>query len=660
MKALNKGLDRIHLRIVVLGIVFLSLIVALVLRLWFLQVLSADAYSKQAVANIARDVPDPAFRGSILDRNGAVLADNVSSQVVSLDRNQFEVPRPTPTDKNAMALTAQGSTVLSRLSWLLNIPVSTLLARLNNVNADPFASIPVATNVPQNAVVYIREHQAAGANDFPGVTAQESPVRNYPNGEVAANVLGYIGQIGSTQLNSAQYKGDAANSIIGRSGLEAEYEKYLHGTDGVIQQEVDSSGDVVGTLGVQAPVNGDNLVTTIDLNIQNLTEASLQQGIAAAHNEIDPTTGSHYPAIAGGAIVMDPNNGQILAMASYPSFNPNQFVGGISNADFNALNNNPAHPLINRLTQAAYAPGSTFKVVTSAAALQEGLATGTGNYPCPSQVIYYQQLFKNFEVTDGSSISLPQALVQSCDTVFYSFGKTFYQRFINGQGEVLQNYAHQFGFQEPTGVDLPFEQTGLVGDSAWATRMHKLDPKDFPYGWEPGDDIQMAIGQGPLAVTPLQVADAYAAIANGGTLYQPEVGYKIMNGDQVVKQMQPEVKGHLPISPANLAVIRQGLEGVVMSSSGTANPAFAGFPLAQIPVAGKTGTADVGIGNNILEPYAWFASYAPASNPRYVVAVMLEQGGFGAQTAAPIAERILAGLNNLPTNPIGQGSAITG
>lgn len=658
MKALNQSLDRVHLRVVVVGLVFLALVAALVLRLWSLQILSADAYTKKAVANIARAVPVLAARGSILDRNGQVLANNRASSVVSVDRGQFEVPDAKV--KGQEDLTAQGQRTLIRLSDVLQIPTSTLVAQMNSPQALPYTDVPVATNVPQDEVVFIEEHQANGDNWFPGVTAGIEPLRNYPNGPVAANMLGYIGPINSTETANSAYAGDAANSSVGRSGIEQEYEKYLHGTDGTTLEEVNAQGDIQGQLSVKPPVDGDNLVTSIDLNVQNLVEQSLTAGITQAQTEIDPTTGKKYPAVAGGAVVMDPHSGQILAMASAPSFDPNEWVGGISEANYLALSQ-PPYPLINRITQAAFAPGSTFKIVPAAAALGTGLAAPGGFYPCPSQVVLDKQTFKNFEATDGSSISLSQALTQSCDTVFYNFGQQFYDRFVNNQGEVLQQYAREFGFGKRTGVDIPYEAPGLVPDNTWLQTVHKQYPQAYPYNiWLPGYTIQMAIGQGDVLATPLQIATAYAAIANGGTLYQPEIGLRIMKGDQVVRQINPVVKGHLPVSASDLALIQQGLQGVVMSSSGTANAAFNGFPLGQIPVSGKTGTAEVGVTPGITAPFAWFVSYAPSTNPQYVVCVMLEQGGFGAQTAAPIAEHILEGLNNLPLTGIGQGAGITG
>jgi penicillin-binding protein 2 len=655
---------------VVLGVLFLSLIVALVLRLWFLQVLTAQASTRQAVANIERPLPDPAARGKIFDRNGAVLATNVPSEVVSLDRTQFEVPAPTKTDKNAMALTPQGQQVLSRLSAVLHTPVPTLLAALNNLNVASYNDIPVAKNVSQDAVVYIEENQARGVNLFPGVTVEQVPLRNYPNQAVAGNTLGYVGQIGPHELNTPAYRGDAANSQIGRTGLEQQYEKVLHGTDGVIEQAVNAQGQVQGVpLSVKSPVPGDSLVTTLDLKIQDLVEQSLAAGLSAARTEHDPVHGTRYPAPAGSVVVMDPNNGQILAMASNPSYDPNQFIGGISTANYNALKNNPAHPLTNRVIDGQYPPGSTFKVVSAAAALGTGVASPYGMYPCTSSVTLYKQLFKNFETTNGSSISIAQAITQSCDTVFYNYGDSFYQTFYNhgtqAGPEVLQSYARQFGLGSPTGIDLPGEASGLVPDNKWLQTVHKKYPTDYPYDiWLPGYTIQMAIGQGDLLMTPLQMASIYSSVANGGTIYQPELGMQIKDGTQVVQQIQPKVTGHLPVSPTNLATIKQGLLGVVANQSGTANLAFAGFPLGQIPVAGKTGTADVGpltaSGAPVEEPDAWFASYAPANNPQYVVIVQLENGGFGAQTAAPIAKRIYQGLFNLPLTNIGQGAQTFG
>ena len=646
--------------------VFLALVIALVIRLWFLQVLTAEASTRQTIANSTRPLPDPAPRGQIFDRNGVLLATNLPSMVVSLDRSQFEKLSPTPTNKNNMVVTPQGQEVLNRLSAVLQIPVSQLLTSLNNLNILTYTNVPVARGVSKDQVIYIQENQARGANLFPGVTVQEQPLRNYPNLALAGHVLGYVGQIGPKELNSPAFLGDASNSMVGRTGLEQQYERALHGTDGRIEQIVNVKGEVQGTVPVKAPVPGNTVVSTLDVNVQNLVEQSLAQGIAAAQNETDPTNHRKYPALAGSAVVMNPNNGQVLAMASYPSYDPNVFIGGISTANFNALNNDPSHPLTNRVLAGVYPPGSTFKVVSAAAALGSGLANAYGTYPCPSTVLLYKQNFKNFDTTNGSSITLSQALVQSCDTVFYNFGDSFYKTFHGPTGsdngpETLQSFARQFGLGSPTGVDLPGESSGLVPDNKWLQAVHKKYPAAYPFNiWLPGYTVQMAIGQGDMLATPLQMAAIYGAIANGGTIYQPTMGLQLKNGNQVVQQISSKVKGHLPVSPSDLAVIQQGLLGVVADKTGTANAAFAGFPIGQIPVAGKTGTADVGpldkAGNPLQEPDAWFDSYAPANNPQFVVVVNLENGGFGAQTAAPIAKRIYQGLFNQPVTGIGQGA----
>ncbi|MCW3034881.1 MAG: penicillin-binding protein 2, partial [Actinobacteria bacterium] len=415
--------------------------------------------------------------------------------------------------------------------------------------------------------------------------------------------------------------------------------------------QVDASGNVRGILGTQEPTPGDDVVTTIDKNIQTLAEASLADGLAKARTIYDKVSNKDYVAPAGGVVVMDPNNGQVIAMASSPTYDPTQFAVGITSAQYAAeFQNNPAQPLIDRVTQAQYPPGSTFKVVTAAAAMTEGFANPNGGFACPSQVRLYDQTFNNWQTFDSGTISLQQALIQSCDTVFYNFGQTFWQRFRAGQGEQLQAFARDFGLGSTTGLEIPGEQSGRVPDDAWLQSQHKANPKAFPYNiWLPGYTIQMAIGQGDLLVTPLQLAAAYGAIANNGTLYQPQLGMKVLDVSQTVTAATPKVTRQVPVNPQAMSVIQEGLRSVaVQQPLGTAVGAFIGFPFDKVSVAAKTGTADI----NGRQPYAWFASYAPADHPQYVVVVMLEQAGHGGETAAPIARRILEGLFNLPATKI--------
>ncbi len=637
--------DRVHLRLAVLGMVFLSLVVALVLRLWFLQVLSVDSFRKLADQNFVRVVPKLAARGRILDRNGQVLVDNRQSLVVTVDRSSVA----TTDSKNKLHLTPKGTATMSNLAQLLQVPVATLLDKLQTTQVGPVTPAPVATDVTKDQVVYLEEHQ----DEFPGVSYVQEPLRDYPNGSFAAHALGTVGIYPTaTDKNSgARYNGYSPGTVIGRSGIEYAYEQYLHGTDGFIKYQVDASGNVRGILGTQEPKPGDDVVTTIDKNIQTLAEASLVDGLSKARTIYDKVSNRDYVAPAGGVVVMDPNNGQVIAMASSPTYDPTQFAVGITSAQYSAeFQNNPAQPLIDRVTQAQYPPGSTFKVVTSAAAMTEGIANPNGGFACPSQVTLYNQLFKNWQASDSGTISLQQALIQSCDTVFYNFGQTFWQRFRAGQGEQLQTFARDFGLGSPTGIEIPGEQPGRVPDDAWLQKEHKANPVAFPYNiWLPGYTILMAIGQGDLLATPLQLADAYAAIANNGTLYQPELGMKVMDVSQTVTTVTPKITRHLPVNPQALSVIQSGLKGVaVQQPLGTAVGAFIGFPFDKLSVAAKTGTADI----NGKQPYAWFASYAPADHPQYVVVVMLEQAGHGGETAAPIARRILEGLFNLPATNI--------
>ncbi|GAC1363841.1 MAG: penicillin-binding protein 2 [Actinomycetota bacterium] len=646
MSAMNNAPDRVHLRVAVLGLVFLSLVVALVLRLWFLQVLAANASESQAQQNQVRVVPTVAARGDIVDRNGNVLVSNRLSLVVSVERDKVA-----KTDRaNKITLTAQGVKVMDGLSALLGIPVATLMERLKNTQVGAFAAAPVAADVPQNAAVFLKEHQ----DYFPGVSYSRQPLRFYPDGTLAAQALGIVGPIDSTQLRAPQYKGYQPGTIIGRSGLEAQYERYLQGQDGLTKLQVAASGSVRGVLGSKEPVRGQTLVTTIDATVQKLVEKSLADGMASARKIFDKVSKKDYLATGAGAIVMDPNTGRIVAMASSPTYDPTAFAVGISDADYNAQfrGDSSGFPLINRTTQAQYPPGSTFKVVPSAAAVADGIAAPSATFPCPGSVRLFNQSFNNWQPNDSGAISLPQALVQSCDTVFYNFGAEFYRRFTSGQGERLQAVARDFGFGSRTGVDLPGEDPGRVPDKAWVENAHKQDPTNFPYSiFQPGYDIQMAIGQGDLLATPLQLASAYAAIANGGTLYQPQLALKVMNGDQVVTQMEPKVIRHLSVPPEAIAEIQQGLQGVTTLPSGTASGVFASFPFNRVTVSAKTGTADV----NGKQPIAWFASYAPAVNPQYVVVVMLEQGGHGGETSAPIARKIIEGLFNLPSSATAAG-----
>jgi penicillin-binding protein 2 len=635
MNSINAGTTR--LRLAFLGAIFASMIATLILRLWFLQVLNHADYAVEAQQNQIRFVPEEPARGDILDRNGKVLVTNGASLVVSIRRNELTK------EEEAM--------VLGRLSALLGVPHEQLTERLKDKTLLPYTPIPVAEGVNENQVTYIREHQ----DQFPSVITESKPVRLYPNQAVAAHLLGYLGEIDPKQLENPRYTGYRPGSIVGRGGIEYAYERELHGKEGLLKLEVDSSGEVRRSLGQRDPKRGYDLVTTLDVDVQRIVEDSLTQGIEKARTIYHEETAKKYLAPAGGAVVLDPRNGEIIAMASYPTYDPASFVGGISKSEFEVLSNDPANPLLNRVIQTAHPPGSTFKTVTAAAALETGRATPNGRYDCPASQRYADRTFRNWKATNSGMMTLVQAIADSCDTVFYPWGYQFYRDFRASKGdqEILQRYARAFGFGSKTGVEIPFESSGRVPDEDWLKTMHSKFPAAFPYAtWLPGYTVNMSIGQGDVLASPLQVANSYAAIANGGVLHQPHVGLRLLEGDKVVKTIKPDKPRQLPVRQEHLETIRAGLEAV--TNYGTAAGAFGGFPLNSVSVASKTGTAEF----VNKQPYAWFVAYAPSRNPQYVVAVMLEEGGHGGETAAPIARRILEGIFNLAISEIVTGAAV--
>lgn len=626
------ALGTTRLRLAFLGAIFASLIATLALRLYFLQVLNTAEFAEGAQRNQIRLVPEQPARGQILDRNGEVLVSNGMSLVVSIRRQELSAK--------------ELNDVINRLAPVLGVPVEELNTRLADKSLSAFTPIPIAENVPEDVVIYLREHQ----DEFPKVETNTQPTRIYPQAKLASHVLGYLGEIQDDQINSDRYK--ALNyrpgSIIGRSGIEYAYEKELHGVEGLRKLEVDSSGEVRRILGRKEPERGLDLVTTIDARIQRVTEESLAQGIEKARTIYHEETGTNYRAPAGGAVVMDPRSGEIIAMASFPDYDPGAFVGGISVAEYEELTREDTGlPLINRAIQVSYPPGSTFKTVTAAAALETGVAQVNQRYACPASVRIADRTFRNWKTTDSGLLTFNQSMADSCDTVFYDWGLQFYRTFTRTKSEVLQDYARRFGFGEKTGIEIPSEKAGRVPDDGWLKRVNKELPDVFPYAtWLPGYTINMSIGQGDVLATPLQLANSYAAIANGGTLYQPHFGLKFMDGNEEVSTVKTNKPRSVQVSPANIQAIRSSLEAV--TTVGTAAGTFLNSPLSSIGVAGKTGTAEIGG----KQPYAWFAAYAPARDPQYVIAVMLEEGGHGGETAAPIARRIFEGIFALPLSEI--------
>lgn len=649
-----------HLRLTFLGLLVVSLFVLLFARLWFLQVMAGERYADLAETNAVRTVSIEAPRGRILDRHGDPIVRNRYAKVVSVQPAEMG-------DRE--------EEVLADVADLLDLPPDEVTQRIERSRVSPLRPRPIAVDVPDEIVFYIHEN---GSARFPGVYAETLPLRDYPHGSTAAHVVGYVGEISEAELERPEYADYRQGEMVGWSGLERVYESALRGKEGMRRLEVDARGRVLRNLEETLPVPGADLRTTLDLGAQQLAEEALADGIAMARTVRDERTDEHrgetFAAPAGAAIVADPDNGEILAMASYPTFDPEMFVGGISNDDWEALQDpDGSFPLINRAIQSVYPPGSVFKVVSAAAALEDGYMSHGSTLPCPAQWEWNQSVYRNWRDFDSGSLNLSEALVESCDTVFYELARRMWtdeQEEGEDMRERLTEQALAWGFGEPTGIDLPSEQSGVVPGRAWrrefweghrdvyCTKAAQLeegsyaqavnaDLCEYGYRWRGGDAVNMVIGQGDLQTTPLQVANSFAAVANGGSLHRPHVAKEIAYRNGLTEEIPPRVIGELPLSQDHLDYIEQGLRGVT-EVGGTADDTFEDFP---VPVAGKTGTAEL----KPKQPFAWFSGYAPADDPDYVVTVMVEEGGGGSQTAAPVVRRILEGLFELDESELDPG-----
>jgi penicillin-binding protein 2 len=627
---MTEGKIGVRLRLLAAFVVFLF--AALGVRLWFVQVLNT-AQAKVAVRNNSiRFVPVPPPRGRILDRQGNLLAGNRLTLAVTVNRQQVG---------------SQEEAVLFRLARLLKIRVKELTSRLNDPRYLPYAPVPVAFGVSKRVAFYIGEHPEL----FRGVDTEELTLRTYPQGSLAAHVLGYTGQISADQMKDPRFAHYSQDAIVGKAGVEATYERYLQGKPGEVKVQVDAAGKTLGTIGREPPQSGDDIVLSINDKIQRLADESLVLGMQSAH-------AGGYPAFAGAVVVMNPNNGQVLALASRPTFDPRFFDKAFTAKQYfkTFLAEKRHEPLFDRALQAAYPPGSTFKPFIALAAMHERIASPYGYYPCPATFTVPgtnpPEVKNNWTTANFGDLSLSESLVISCDTVFYQFGWDFWRRYVianggikqkaPGVGDVLQRDLRAFGFGRATGVDVSAEATGVVPDPAWKRENRPAVKGDYcSQGWCPGDDLNMSIGQGDVGVTPLQLATAYSAIANGGIVWQPHVGLRVQRGKgHIVTRIKPRKLGRLPFTKKQIAYIREALTGVVSNPGGTAYSAFVGFPFSKVPVAGKTGTAEI----PGRQPYSWFAAMAPVQHPRFVVVSLVEQGGHGADTSAPIVRRILEGL----------------
>jgi len=606
--------------------VVLSLFSALLARLWYLQVLAAPAMKVEAKNNSVAVLYTEAPRGRILDRKGRVLADNKVVLALVADRAKVK----------------DSPKVIPRVAGLLGMTVDQINERMADSRFSPLKPVPIAIDVPKEKLIYLREHQG----EFPGVEGLQLTERVYPNGTLAAHILGTVGQINDEELNPRKAKGYKAGDTIGKSGAELTYEADLRGSPEIAKLEVDSGGRVQRTLGRQPAVQGRDVRLSIDLDIQRVAEESLAQGILLARQTTDYLTGKRFAAPGGSTVVLDPRDSSIVAMASYPTYDPNEFTNGISARRFQELND-PAggYPLNNRALQGLYAPGSTFKLATSLAALKAGLITTRETYDDKGSYTVVGQRSETKRNAGGAvngPVNVSRALTVSSDVFFYWLG----ERFWNERGKLgqaaIQDVARSLGMGEYSEVDLPFESDGRVADPAGRERLNRANPVAFPFPqWYTGDNLNVAVGQGDTVVTPLQLANAYAAFVNGGTVFAPQVGDAVLDqSGQQIRAIEPKVVRRTELPASVRDPLMAGFKGVVADPKGTAFGAFIGFPLDKFPIAGKTGTAEVnGKGDTSL-----FAAYAPADSPKYVISVVMEESGFGATAAAPVARRVLEGV----------------
>jgi penicillin-binding protein 2 len=590
--------NRLALRIAVFGGVALALFGVLFFRLWFLQVINGDKYLAEAKNNRTREFRVSAPRGKILDRNGNDIVSNRTSLALQINPEKLpEAPRQRRAELTQLAKLTHSS--LPRLRKTMHEQLSLAAA----------APVTLRKDVGDYLVYYLQENQ----DRFPGVTVQRVFVRRYPHGTLAAHILGNVGEISEEQLKEPSYKGLQPGDEIGQEGVEDTYDRFLRGKPGLTRIQVDALGQPTrnGQLASQPPVPGDNLKLSIDSKVQEAGEAAMA------------ARGLH-----GGFITMDVHTGEILGLGSYPTFDPSVFTRPMTQAQVNALYRDPvAAPLTDRATSGLYPTGSTFKPITAIAALESGNLTPTEVIEDPGQFEIGGEVFKNAGEAANGSVSLVSALEVSSDVFFYNLG---FRMWDTGQ---LQHWGHALGIGRPTGIDLPVPTDGLLPSQHWRNQLYKEGLTDRP--WSAGDNIQLATGQGDLQTNPLQMAVAYAAIANGGTIVTPHLGMQVDDAaGRVLKEFDPPPRRHVRMDPAYRAEILEGLHDAAQNGAGTSFAVFGNFP---IPVAGKTGTAErVGHADQ-----SWYGVLAPYPNPRIVTFVTMEEGGFGAEAAAPAARQIL-------------------
>jgi penicillin-binding protein 2 len=590
--------NRLALRIAVLGGVAVALFAVLAFRLWDLQVLSGARYLAEAKNNRTHEFKVIAPRGDILDREGNVLVGNRTS--LALQLNTQKLPEGPAQEKAELAQ-------LGQLAHMSLRKVRRTIREGEEVAAG--APITLRRDVGYDLVYYLEENQ----HRFPGVAVQRVFVRAYPDGSRAAHVLGSVGEVSEEELKEAPYKGLEPGDEVGKGGVEYTYDRYLRGQPGLTKIQVNALGQPTpgGQLVSEPPAPGDNLKLTIDPDVQAAGESALASR-----------------GLPGAFVTMNVHNGQLLGLGSFPTYDPTVFTEPMTQAQVNALYRDPVTaPLTDRATESYYPTGSTFKLVTALAALEGDVITPSTSIFDGGKITVGTQPFQNAGGASYGPLTLVPALEVSSDVFFYELGWDMWD---TGQ---LQRWAAKLGIGKESGLDLPGETEGLVPSRSWRNQLYKEGETDRP--WSAGDNIQLATGQGDLQMNPLQLAIAYAALGNGSTIVTPHVGMEVEDAaGRVLKEFDPKPRRQIKIDPASRMAIMEGLHQAAQGSQGTSYGIFGGFP---IEVAGKTGTAQR-LGH---ADQSWYAILAPYPDPRIVTIVTMEEGGFGAESAAPAALQIL-------------------
>ncbi len=602
-------------RIAVFFTVLILALAGLIARLSQLQIVQNAKYAERALENQTRLVPLPAARGRILDRHGTVIVRSKPSFICVIVPSEVIDPDRT----------------IEQLAGVLGVDASRIWNRVlhhNGVNYKDFAEL--ASLAPYVPVIVAENLTTAQISDLaeaqpPGVDVGNRAIRDYPYKGLASHVIGYVGAITDTEYERLKSKGYTQNDVVGKDGLEYTYDNLLRGSPGGDRLVVDAQGQVVRRLSPIAPTPGNDLVLTIDWRLQQITESALSDGV----NMVFSTRGRH---ISGAAVVLDPGSGAVLAMASSPNFDPNDFARGISEKKFSHYLNDPLEPLYNRSIAAATATGSTFKMITGSGALTAGVIKAdemvydSGAWNC------HGHTFVDIAAGGLGYTSFVRALAASSDGYFYRAADLLgYDR--------LTTFAHAYGIGARTGIDLPGEFAGNWPTDAWTRKVYGVP-------LSPSDVCQLGIGQGAMQATPLQMASVVAAVVNGGTLYRPHTVSRIVDAQgHVVKSFEGEVIRNVPVTPGALKAVREGMAEVT-SPGGTAY----GLAIDGVPFGGKTGTVETGGGSG--PNTTWFVAFAPVKNPKLAIAVFMERtGGYGAEVAAPVARDIMKNFLLPPPKP---------